>query len=108
LVLVSKSGVVAAGLAFAARTVFSTTAAVVAGVGLLGEVTVDVVAEADVPTVVDESAREASVVPTTTARPLGCCTIAPRKAKPRRIQTVASAALPRLMVGDALPDARST
>jgi hypothetical protein len=90
LVLVSKDGVVSAGVAVAARTVFSTTAAVVTGVELLGAVTVEVVAGADVPTVVDASC-DASVVPTTTVRPLGCCTIAPSSARPSRMQTVASA-----------------
>lgn len=91
-VLVSKGGVVAAGVAVAARTLFSMTATVVTGVGLLGAVTVAVVAGADVPTVVDASACGAIVVPTTTVRPLGCCVIAPRKAKPIRTLTVASAA----------------
>jgi hypothetical protein len=82
----STGGVVAAGVAVAARTV---TCTVVTGAGSLEGVTVDVVAGADVPTVVDETERGASVVPTTTVRPWGC-TIAPNTARPTRMQTVAS------------------
>jgi hypothetical protein len=103
----SEDGEVAAGAAVAASTLFSTTTAVVAGVTLLGAGTVDVVAGANVPSVVDGSVRRAIAVPTTTVRPLGCCTIAPRKARPSRIQTVASAAWPRLMIDDVPLDAGS-
>jgi hypothetical protein len=92
----------AAGVAVAARTVFSTTAAVVTGAGLIGAVTEDVVAGADMPAVADEPERGASVAPTTTVRPLGCCVIAPRKARPSSTQTVASTPWPRLTVGDVL------